>query len=104
MMFGYSARLIGEELSGKGTMSSLIPKLSTRSRSRVRAATNYSRSSGRDGRELQMGLTPRPAKHAGRHPTSDADGPRASAIVSLSRLGGRARTDNQGCVQPGRSQ
>jgi hypothetical protein len=58
---GFSLREISLELSGSGTMSSVMPNDSTRSRRRVSASTDHAASSVRDGNRLQMRLTPNPA-------------------------------------------
>ena len=54
MIAGFSLREISFELSGSGTMSSVMPNDSTRSRSRVSASTDHASSSFADGRRLQM--------------------------------------------------
>jgi hypothetical protein len=40
-MFGFSARASAFELIGSGTMSSVMPARSTRSRSRVKPSTDH---------------------------------------------------------------
>ncbi len=58
---GFSLREISFELSGSGTMSSVRPNDSTRSRSRVSDSTDQVASSFGAGSRLQMWLTPKPA-------------------------------------------
>jgi hypothetical protein len=64
MRFGFSARAIGCELRGRGTMSSRMPNDSTRSRSFVRPSTVQRSSRRADGSVLQMSFTPRAASTA----------------------------------------
>ena len=58
---GLSLRLISDELSGSGTMSSVRPNDSTRSRSAISASTDHAASIAGAGSRLQMWLTPKPA-------------------------------------------
>ena len=54
MMFGSSKRLISFELMGSGTMSSVMPNDSTRSRRRDSESTDHFSSKRSEGSRLQM--------------------------------------------------
>jgi hypothetical protein len=54
MIAGFSLLPISLELSGNGTMSSVTPNDSTRSRSRFKPSTDHASSIFSDGNRLQM--------------------------------------------------
>ena len=95
-MAGFSLREISLELSGSGTMESVTPNDSTRSRRRLSPSTDHAPSIFADGSRLQMCVTPKPAstrrmassRHAG-SPLSSAPSPSAPRDGWLRRDFGR---------------